>query len=221
MKSLSTRIVGLFIVTAFALTSCTSGRYYSNFESNKKSVEKLVVIQPYIFVKSVIDQVQTEDIALENQLSKIISAKTNSILSGKYALIPVSTITDTIREKDIQDFFLKLDSLEKNTMPMSIPPFLQKKMRNIKERYCLMFFFSGYYNGYYQPEEAFKDRLLSNKIYLKSRHLFGSDMRLIVFDVLKNKIVYYDNKVSKENDPRRPMIIEQTTSSMLRSIYYK
>ena len=84
-----------------------------------------------------------------------------------------------------------------------------------------MIFFQGSYNGYLKPDENIKQALQSNTIYLNSRHLFRSDIRILVMDILENILVYYDKKVSNDIDPRLPLPIEQMTSSILRPLYYK
>lgn len=221
MKYQLTLVVGLFALLTFTLTRCSSGKYYSDFKSRKKSVEKLAVIKPSIFVKSVKDQKESEDNELCYKLEKQISEKTSSILSGKYILTDISNTSDIISEKELQSLFSNLDNSEKHLSSIKIPPFLQKDFKNIKERYCLKIFFQGFYNGYLKPDENVKQALQSNVIYLNSRHLFRSDIRLIVLDILENNIVYYDKKISNDIDPRLPMPIDQMASNILRPLYYK
>jgi hypothetical protein len=221
IKFQSTLLVAILTLLAFSLLECSSGKYYSDFKTRKKSIEKLAVCRPTIFVKSVKGQKQSEDYELCDKLKKQIFEKTSSILSSKYKLTAASDINDSIPEKDLQALFSKLDNSGKQLSSIKIPPFLQKDFNNIKERYCLMIFFQGSYNGYLKPNEDFKQALQSNTIYLNEGHPYRSDIRIVVVDILENNLVYYDKKVSNDIDPRLPIPIDQMISSILRTLYYK
>ena len=62
-------------------------------------------------------------------------------------------------------------------------------------------FFQGYYNGYLKPYQDVKQNIQFNVIFLNSRNLYSSEIRLVVLDILENNIVYYDKHVSNKIDP--------------------
>ena len=221
LKYRFTLVIGLLTLLTFTLTQCSTGKYYSDFKSKKKNIKRLAVMNPYIFVKSIKGQKESEDNELIYKLEKLISEKTISILSNKYILSDISNTSETISDKDLQSLFSELDNSENHVFQIKIPPFLQKEFKNVKERYCVKVFFQGFYNGYFKPDEILKQELQLNVICINPRHLFRSEIRLVVFDMLENNIVFYEKKGSNDIDPRLPMLITQMTSSILRPLYYK
>ena len=205
-KNQTIYISGLLACMVCIFVQCSSGIYYSGFKTTKKNIDTLAIIRPYIFVKSIKDQKQFEDYALSTKLEKQIHEKSKSILSSKYTLTDISAMSDTISEKDLFVFFQSID-LKNQKSEIKTPHFIQNVLKNVPERYCLMIFFNGYYNSYFEPYHDINMGLQRNSIYVSLKDLYGSDMRLLVIDNLKSKLVYHSKQKASNKDPRIPDMI--------------
>jgi|WetSurMetagenome_2_1015567.scaffolds.fasta_scaffold565745_1 hypothetical protein len=76
--------IGLQIAVIYLLVSCSSGKYFGDFKSNKKSIDALAVIDPILEIISTDGHTELVEYELSVQVSKQISDKIDTMLSHKY-----------------------------------------------------------------------------------------------------------------------------------------
>lgn len=221
MKKVSQNVFRLVIniLTLILFVKCSSTKYFSGFELSKKYVDTIAIYNPCVYLKSYNFNKQTNDSLASINLSKIISVKAKSILSNKYVINELKIPTNSILETDLFNLFSKLDTTQMKEY--NIPGFIQSILDKTKERFCLMFFFQGFYSENLQPYENIIRGMQSNTLIIYSTSKpFRSDLRILIFDNLNKKLLYYNKNISKY-DPRTPETIRQMIFNGLMSIYYK
>lgn len=220
MKFQSNIASGLLVFLAFATVQCSSGRYYSDFKSQKRSIDSLTVFQPVVYITSRKGKEQVEDIAVRDSVRVQISRTTQETLSDRYRLA-YATLTDSITSSDITFFFSMLDNSGDVVPVVNTPEFMQHAIMKAPGRYCLMLVFQGSFVNELDPNYTVTHMMRSNTIIINPIATSRSDIRLVVFDKARNQVAYYNRVEAKNSDPRLPGAIDQMTLTVLRSIYYK
>lgn len=220
MKFQSNVAAGLLIFLAFVTVQCSSGRYFSDFKSQKRSIDSLTVFQPVVYITSMKGKEQVEDIAVRDSVRVQISRTTQETLSDKYGLA-YATLTDSVASGDIAFFFSMLDNSGDMVAVVNTPEFMQHAIMKAPGRYCLMLFFQGSFVNELDPNYTVTHMMRSNTIIINPIATSRSDIRLVVFDKARNQVAYYNRVEAKNSDPRLLGAIDQMTLTVLRSIYYK
>lgn len=207
------------VVVLFTFTHCGSGKYYADFKHEKKQIDTLVVLTPYVSVEFLKNQEFSKDYELEDSLTAKIYTEIMYNLNEKYQLIDCMLQPDSINAIELAELFLHLDNSTDSVL--TTPPFIQNLIKNNPNRYFLMVCFNGYYNAHFEPYYFQKQALFANTMYINVGKVYSSDIRLFVFDNQKNIVVFYDRKYSQNTDPRITDFVKKMTSDILMPIYYK
>jgi len=223
MKKYSKNHIVLFIsvITLFTFTQCGSGKYYADFKREKKQVDTLVVLTPYVSIDFLKNQQFSKDYELKDSLTTKIYNEIIHNLNGKYKLVDCTLHVDSTGETELSNLFSNLDNSSTDFTPIT-PSFIQNLIKDNPNRYFLMVCFNGYYNAHFPPYYHLKQGLATNTMYINvGNKLYSSDMKILVFDNQKNIVVFYDRKYAQNTDPRITDLVEKMTSDMLMPIYYK
>lgn len=216
----------LLIVSVSIILCGSKPLYYGNFKHEKKGIDTLMLLTPYVYVDVSNNKESSRDHELEDVLTQQIYNDSYSLLKSKYQLAGFMLPSDSINKGELSNLFSILDASNKNS-EVPVPLFIQNQIKNNSVRYFLFICYKGYYNAHYQPYDNLNVGhvgMAANGLYVnisKKQKFYSSDIKILVFDNQKNIIVYYDKNYSRDMDPRLSNLVEKMVLDILRPIYYK
>ncbi|OFX29045.1 MAG: hypothetical protein A2X08_11465 [Bacteroidetes bacterium GWA2_32_17] len=208
-KSGNSLIRCAFVLVLFSgFLSCKSGIYYLDFKSVKKTLDTLVICSPYARIVSVNKGVVVHDsVAINKSVHEMMEQL--KILDKKYVTIHHQINYAQEIDEQVLKFYEFLDKKNNRHKEIQTPQFIQEYLKHSPKRYFLVLFNWEVQNNY--PSRP--------PIYIGSGPGYGTlmfpisgqnqkDLRLFVFDNMKQKVAYYNK--NKGN-----------VLNILRSLFYK
>ena len=222
MKRTVVQYIGLYFLglVMLVLWSFTPIKYATYFKKEKKKVDTLSVITPYVQIFADNNQYQVEDIELSLFNQGLFDSITKDLLQKKYILNHMLLTPNNI------EFYKLFDSLENSPKVLheiSAENLFKNSEINWKSKYALILIFHSKYHPDFPPHFTRDAAFMSGTIVISPHNPIKSesDLRLLVINTEYNEIVFYDKVNSSQYDPRLPNEIENMVRQILKKIYYK
>jgi hypothetical protein len=199
----------------FLATSCKTGSYTLEFKNEKKKIDTLTYIRPFVQVVTY----KGLDTSLINLNSILITRTTSDLLGKKYHIVECES-----NNFDYASVFDKIRDIDKSNVQfknISISKFLEQKDFQINSRFALLIFFGGTYNPNFETDYNIKNWIFSNVTIINSWAKVQSEGIVIIIDTFSKEIVYYNRISSKNYDPRKDGEVEKLIQYLLQWLYYK
>ena len=206
------------IVPFLFLVSCQSGKYVTEFNSIKKTIDTLVILPMNVKVYVKGDSDKKLDTEVAKEIGQHLSEQTLKLLKNKYKIVYDSTFYEynSVSDNEIVELIQLLDVKENPINDIYIPKSLEELSNQYDNQYFLLMFFRGFYTAGISPyEKASRD-----VVYLSSPNFGNMKLNLILFDNSNKKVLFFEESLVRD-DPRLANLIEQMTMQDLKTIYYK
>ena len=208
-------IIGLIFVL-FLITSCLSTKQTAIFRQMKKETDTLIVISPYLEIIAFDFREKTPDSVLADLNKELITRVTNQLLSSRYVLKHIEM--PALDKDKLLELFNKAD----NPSVEDIMPQKQTFFADLKgtENPQLALFIT-YHAEYNSVTTAVRTNSMSNTWGFVPSARPHSDLRLIVFNMQTDEIVFYNFYDTRNYGANSPADMERMTRKILKDIYYK
>jgi len=211
--------ISFLIIVSFSLTySCSPPKQTSDFRSIKKSIDTLAIASPLVTIMAKNKGNIVKDIELSESNSTLITKVTINLLDSRYNLKNIRFLQDSVL---YQNILISIDSSSGSIEPNKIKAIIDEHEYRNQARYVLVIFYCAEYNSMFEPNHNVREGLANNAIIINAATKPRSRLDIIVLDMQKKELKYYDRIESSDIDPRIPANVESFTKKVLKSIYYK
>ena len=223
----------LLFLVLFLCYKCQSGKKVADFKTIKHNIDSLVIIPSFIDIIAIgLNDSLIKDTVINNELSDTISSKIQTLLHKKYAIETIKGHNQISNEisSDLNELFLRLDYSKSTISNIEIPNSIIETANSAKQRYCIITFYGGAYKTR-ERERHDNLRMLTTGLavailtngnyYLTSSDPSISIMRVVLFDKIKKRVLFYKVYVLDKNDPTNISTINHFVLMNFQSIYYK
>lgn len=208
-------IIGL-LCGLFLMTSCFPTRQSSEFRQMKREADTLVVISPHLEITAYDFRVRTADSELAEKNREIITVSTNKVLSSRYALKHIEM--PELDKGKLLALFNELENLS-GASTLIIPQTFFPSLKEIENNQLAMIIvFHAEYNSI---NTAIGANTMANTWSYTPAARPRSDLRLIVFNMQTDEIIFYNRYKTRNYSANSPDDMERMTRKILKDIYYK
>ncbi|OFX19158.1 MAG: hypothetical protein A2033_02030 [Bacteroidetes bacterium GWA2_31_9] len=199
---------------------CRSIKYSIEFKENKKHIDSYFVFKPIVELKKVNNNKPTIDSVLSNSTEEIIKNKTIKLLSNKFSL---TEINEQIFNKTIlNDLYIQIDNNKEKVLQNIFFDSIITINYQVKEnKYGILLSINGYYNPDYSPHYNLTTGIATSSVVINPYTKPHLSLRVLVIDIEKKEVVYYDKTSTSNYDPRIKNEIEELVLLKLKKIYYR
>lgn len=216
----------ILLVLTFLLifTPLKSELYNANYKMHKNQFDSLTVFEPFVIIELNNRKEYTLDTALIKINSDIIKFQTDDVLYKKYKLNASNSLS--INERSLDSICYLLDTKKLKSLDNISTTSIIEANDSTKRNYALLIQYYGNYNSNFDANVRMMGQMGSMsdgviRISLGSPIKSKSIMRLFVFDLKNENILYYNSRYSGTVDPRQSPLIEKAIRTLLKPIYYK
>lgn len=198
------------------MVSCFPTKQTSEFRQLKREADTLIVISPYLEITAYDFREKTLDSLLAEKNREIITSATKQVLSSRYALKHIE-MPELNRDELLALFYDADKSSGANTMikRQTLFPALKEIDNN---QLAMFIIFHAEYNT---VTTAVRANTMTNAWSFTPSARPRSDLRLIVFDIQTDEIVFYNRYNTRNYSASSPADMERMTRKLLKDIYYK
>jgi hypothetical protein len=209
-------LIGL-IWGLFLMISCFPTRQTSEFRQMKREADTLIVISPYLEITAYNFREKTPDSVLAQKNKEIITRVTNQLLSSRYALKQIE-MPELDREK-LLTLLHEADStsVTNTTSYQAFFPALKEIDNN---QLAMFIVFHAEYNSVTTAVSG-NTMFGNSSVRVTPSARPRSDLRLIVFNVQTDEIVFYNKYNTRSYSASSAADMERMTRKILKDIYYK
>lgn len=216
MKKNPTLFLIALISGLFIMISCVPVGQTALFRHMKKEADTLIVISPFLEIMANDFRVKTSDTILVERNIDLITSVTSKVLSSKYVLKHIEM--PELDMKKIMLIYSELDksSIENNTTrQQTFFPALKDLDNNQLAIFITL-----------HAEHNTETTAMTYNPVTKTHNYNPaaspkSDLRLFVFNLQTDEIIYYDRFFSRSFSANSPANMETMTKKLLKSLYYK
>lgn len=219
MKSLISKATITLLLFSILLASCSTAKYSVSFKKQKKHLDTLSIAKPFVEIYAITRSKKYLDTTLTSSNIKTIEKTTLNLLDSKYNL--KKTILKNSDTQELKQLLEKLESSPKQLVNISVKKAISYFKDDFDSRFVLLLIYNGSINPNYGTNHNLKEGMATGLIVVNPSAKPHSDLRLLIIDKEKEKVVYYDKFRSGNYDPRLPSQVEQMTKTILKSVYYK
>lgn len=213
-------IIIIVIIFTFIFFGCRNIKYSIEFKENKKHTDSYFLFQPIVELKKVNNNKATVDSVLSSTTEEIIKNKTVTLLSNKFSL---TQINEQIFNKAVlNDLYIQIDNIKEKTLQDILIDSIIAFNYQIKgNKYGILVSINGFYNPDYSPHYNLTAGIATNSVIINPYTKPHLSFRVLVIDVEKKQVVYYDKALTSNYDPRLKTEIEELVVLKLKKIYYR
>ena len=202
----------------FLMISCFPTRQSTEFRQMKRMADTLVVIAPYLEITAYDFREKTPDSLLAEKNREIITNVTNQVLSSRYAL-KKSEMPELDRDK-LLALFYDADNSSGANRTIRRQTFFPSLREIDKSKLAMFITFHAEYNSVTTAVSG-NTMFGTSSVRITPSARPRSDLRLIVFNLQTDEIVYYNRYDTRNYSASSPADMERMTRKILRDIYYK
>lgn len=227
------KILRFLIVIIVVSYGCQAGKRVSDFKEVKQSIDTISIIPAFIEIKEIgLGDKITIDTLFSREMSDSISNKISQFLFKKYQIKKYegySSINNDVAN-DLNQVYYELDNSKKIIPDIEIPNSIFQNSKNYNDRYCIITFVGGLYKTDERIAKDEKDILPASiavavlslgHVYLVPSNPASSTMRLILYDKVMKKVLYYKKSTQNGIYPTNISTIDGFIYENLKGIYYK